>query len=202
MRKEALRENQSLEAARGNLMTWLDFSVLILFGGLLSLAYQRGVVLEITEFFALIVGGFMGFRLFRGMAEWMHSFLFKGWSLEFLQKASFFAIFIGFFLAVYSAGLTLERRMKEEHYIDKLTDRRAGLVVGFFKGGWMLCLLLGLFFYLEMVPPRNAPTLRRGPVVAAFLGLRTLVAPTVYIMAPSDLAKQYLKVGLGGSQGK
>ena len=183
-------------------MTWLDFFALILFGGLLSLAYQRGVVLEITEFFAILFGGFLGFRLFRGMAGWMHSFLFKGWSLEFLQKACFFTIFVVCFLGIFSAGLTLERRMKEEHYIDKLTDRRAGLAVGFFKGSWMMCMALGLFFYLEMVPARNAPTLKKGPVVSSFLGLRTLVTPTVYFMAPGDLAKGFLKVGLGPSRGK
>lgn len=178
-------------------MTWLDFGALILFGGLLSLAYHRGVILEITEFLALIAACFMGFRLFRGLSDWMHSLLFKGWSLEFLQKACFFTIFLVVFLAIYSAGLTLERRMKEEHYIDKLTDRRAGLAVGFFKGAWMMCLALGLFFYLDMAPSRTAPSLRRGPIVAAFLGLRPLATPTVYIMAPSDLAEAYLQKGLG-----
>lgn len=182
-------------------MTWLDFGALILFGGLLSLAYHRGVVLEITEFFALVLGCTMGFRLFRGLSDWMHSMLFKGWSLDFLQKACFFTIAVVFFLAVYSAGLTLERRMKEEHYIDKLTDKRAGLAVGFFKGAWLMCLLLGLFFYLEMAPSRTAPSLRRGPIVGAFLGLRPLAAPTVYIMAPSDLAKSYLQKGLGRPSG-
>lgn len=183
-------------------MTWLDFGALIVFAGLLSLSYQRGVILEVMEFFAILLSGFLGFRLFRGMAEWMHSFLFKGWSLEFLQKASFFTVFIAVFLAVFSAGLTLERRMKEERHIDKLTDRRAGLVVGFFKSSWMLCLLLGLFFYLGMVAPRNEPALKRGPVVAMFLGLKTLASPTIYIMAPSDLAKDYLDKGFGRSSGK
>lgn len=179
-------------------MTWLDFGVIIIFGGLLSLAYQRGVVLEITDFFALVLAGLLGFRLFRPIAHSLHSMLFKGWSLTFLERFSFFVIFVVVFLGVFSIGLTIERRMKEEHVIDKLTDKRAGAALGFFKGAWLLCLLLGLFFYLDMVPPREQPKLRRGALVSAFLGLRTFAAPTVYVIAPSDLAKEFINVGLTG----
>ena len=181
-------------------MTWLDFIALLLFGGLLSLAYARGVVLEITEFVALMVAGFMGFRLFRGMGAFLHGVFFKGWSLPFLQKTSFFLIFIICFLGVFSIGLTLERRMKEEKQIEKLTDKRMGLAVGLFKGAWTMCLILGLLFYLKLVPVRETPKLRRGLIVSAFLGLRSFVAPTIYIMAPSDLAKDFVKVGLTPSR--
>lgn len=177
-------------------MTWLDFMVLLVFGGLLSLAYQRGVVLEISDFFALVLAGLLGFRMFRPIAKFLHGMLFKGWSLPFLEKLSFFVVFIVVFLAIFSIGLTIERRMKEEHYIEKLTAQRMGLAVGFFKNAWLVCMLLGLFFYLETVPPRRAPALRRGLVVSAFLGLRSFVAPTVYIIAPSDLAKKFLAQGL------
>lgn len=180
-------------------MDWLDFFALILFGGLLSLAYNRGVILEITDFISLLSAGFLGFRLFRPMADFLHGFLFKGWSLLFLQRMSFFVIFIVVFLCIFSVGLTIERRMKEEKQIDKLTDQRMGLVVGFFKGAWMVSLLLGLMFYLELLPTREAPKLRRGAIVSAFLGLRTFVAPTVYFMAPSDLAKDFLAKGLSSS---
>lgn len=181
-------------------MTWLDFLVIILFGGYLSLAYARGVVLEITEFIALIVAGFLGFRLFRPLGGFLHSVLFKGWSLVFLERLMFTVVFVVVFLGIFSIGLTIERRMKEEKKIEKLTDRRAGLAVGFFKGAWMMCLALGLLFYLELVPVREAPKLRRGPFVSAFLGLRSFAAPTIYLMAPTDLAKKFIKEGLTSSR--
>jgi uncharacterized membrane protein required for colicin V production len=181
-------------------MYWLDLMALVCFGGLLSLAYNRGVILEVTEFFALLAAGFLGFRLFRSVGGTLHSVLFKGWSQVFLERVSFFLIFVLVFLGIYSMGLTLERRMKEEKHIEKLTDRRAGLAVGFFKGAWMMCLLLGLMFYLELVPDREAPKLRRGAITSAFLGLRTFAMPTVYLMAPSDLAKSFSQKGLSQSK--
>lgn len=180
-------------------MSWLDFLALAVFGGLLSLAYNRGLVLEITDFIALLSAGLLGFRLFRPIADFLHGMLFKGWSLIFLQRLSFFVIFIVVFLCVFSVGLTIERRMKEEKQLDKLTDQRCGLVVGFFKSAWVLCLLLGLMFYLDLVPARQATKLRKGPIVSAFLGLRTFAAPTVYLMAPSDLSKDFIAKGLSSS---
>lgn len=181
-------------------MTWLDVMLAILFCGLLSLAYNRGVILEVTDFIALITAGFLGFRLFRPIADFLHGMLFKGWSLLFLQRLSFFTVFIVVFLGIFSLGLTLERRMKEEKVIEKLTDKRMGLAVGFFKGAWLMCLITGAMFYLELVPTREAPKLRRGAIVSAFLGLRTVAAPTVYIMAPSDLAKDFINKGLKSSK--
>lgn len=179
---------------------WLDFMALAIYGGLIYLAYHRGIVLEITEFVAIMAAGFLGFRLFRSIGSGLHSMLFKGWSLPFLQKLSFFTIFIIVFLGVFSIGLTIERRLKEEKQIEKETDRRAGAFVGIFKGAWMTCLLIGLMFYLEIVPVRQIPKLKRGPVVSAFLGLRTVVAPTIYVMAPGDLAKDFIKVGMTTSK--
>jgi uncharacterized membrane protein required for colicin V production len=183
-------------------MTWLDFLVIVLFGGYLSLAYARGIVLEITEFIALLAAGFMGFRLFRPLGATMHSVLFKGWSLTFLERFMFTVVFVVVFLGVYSIGLTIERRMKEEKQIDKLTDKRAGMAVGFFKGAWMLCIGLGMLFYFELVPVREIPKLRKGPVVSAFLGLRSFAAPTIYVMLPSDLAKSFIQEGLTTSRKK
>lgn len=179
---------------------WLDALSLIIYGGLIYLAYHRGVVLEITEFIAIIVAGLLGFRLFRPIGAGMHNMLFKGWSLSFLQKGAFFTVFIIAFLGVFSIGLTLERRMKEEKQIEKEIDKRAGAFVGIFKAAWMTCLILGLMFYLEIVPIRQIPKLKRGPVVSAFLGLRIIAAPTIYIMAPGDLAKDFIKVGLEPSR--
>lgn len=177
-------------------MTWLDLVVAVGFGGLLSLAYNRGIILEITDFVAVMLAGFLSLRMFRALAGGLHSLLFKGWSLGFLEKFSFFLLFVGTFLAVFSVGLTLERRMKEEKVIEKLTDRRLGLAFGVVKNAWLMCLLLGLLFYLDLVPAREAPQLRRGVFVGAFLGLSSFVQPTVYVMAPSDLAKDFMTKGL------
>lgn len=179
---------------------WLDALSLVIYGGLIYLAYNRGVVLEITEFVAIMVAGFLGFRLFRAIGGGLHSMLFKGWSLPFLQKLSFFTIFIIAFLGVFSIGLTIERRLKEEKQLEKETDRRAGAFIAVFKGAWMTCLIIGLMFYLEIVPVRQIPKLKRGPIVSAFLGLRGVVAPTIYVMAPGDLAKDFIKVGLTPSK--
>ncbi len=181
-------------------MSWLDVMLAILFCGLLSLAYNRGIILEITDFIALLTAGFLGFRMFRPLADFLHGLLFKGWSLQFLQRLSFFTVFIVIFLAIFSAGLTAERRMKEEKMIDKLTDKRAGLALGFFKGAWLMCLITGALFYLELVPVREAPKLRRGAIVSAFLGLRPVATPTIYLMAPTDLAKDFINTGLKSSK--
>lgn len=180
-------------------MGWLDLLTMFIFGALLSLAYKRGVVLEVTQLLALLLAGFMGFRLFRPLADFCHSVLVKGWSIPFLQKFSFFTIFTVVFLAVFSVGLTIERRMKEEKVIEKLTDQRMGVAVGFFQGAWLVTILLGVIFYGNLVPKREVPKLRRGLVVSAFLGLRSFVAPTIYVMMPSDLAKDFMVKGLGQS---
>ncbi len=180
-------------------MGWLDILAILGFCGLLSLAYKRGVVLEVTEILAILFAGFLGFRLFRPVSEFCHSVLVKGWSVPFLQKASFFTIFIVAFLAVFSVGLTIERRMKEDKVLEKITDQRMGLAVGFFKGAWMIAVILGMLFYFNVVPKRDVPKLRRGVFVSAFTGLRTFIAPTIYVMLPADLAKDFMVKGLGKS---
>lgn len=180
-------------------MGWLDLLTIVIFGSLLSLAYKRGIVLEVTELLAILFAGFLGFRLFRPVSEFCHSVLVKGWSVPFLQKASFFTIFIVAFLLIFSIGLTIERRMKEDKVLEKIVDQRLGLAVGFFKGAWMVTMLLGMLFYFNMVPKRDVPKLRRGVFVSAFTGLRSFVAPTVYVMMPSDLAKDFMVKGLGQS---
>lgn len=183
-------------------MSWLDFLALGGFAALVSIAYAQGAILEITQVLALIVGGAVSFRMYGPFASYLHENWFTGWSIGFLNKLCLFGFYGGVFITIFSLGLTLERRAKEEKIVDKTVDRQIGAVLGLFKGIWLVCLLLGLFFFLELAHERQAKQVRKGPIVSMFLSARPLVTPTVYIMAPSDLAKEYIRVGLMGKEPK
>lgn len=181
-------------------MSWLDFIALGGFATLVSIAYAQGAILEVTQVIALVVGGALSFRMYGRFAEYLHENLFTGWSIGFLNKLCLFGLYGVIFITIFSLGLTLERRAKEEHIIEKTTDRQIGLVLGLFKSVWLVCLLLGLFFYNDMAPKRQAKEMRQGAIVSMFFSARPIVTPTVYIMAPTDLAKDFVRVGLQGKK--
>lgn len=176
-------------------MGWLDLALLAMFGGLLTLAYNRGLVLELADFLALLLGGTLACRLYRGLASGLNGSILKAWNLAFLQKFIFFSILLVCFLVIYGAGLTIDRRLNEERVLDKEVSKNAGLAFGVFKSLWLLTLLLGLFFYNGLVSGRQAPALRKGAVVRLFSGMSSFVAPTVYVMAPADLASKFMTRG-------
>lgn len=177
-------------------MTWLDLLSLGAFAGLLVLAHKRGVILEITDLISIVVGGFFAFRTFRPLANGLHGSLFSGFSLGFLQKFCLLTVFIICVMVVFAVGLNFQRRAKEEHFIEKSTDERLGVIVGFFKAIILILLLLGLMFYNDAFPDDDTRQLKKGVVVSRLLGLSDFVKPIVYITAPSDLAEAFMVNGL------
>lgn len=181
-------------------MSWLDVVAFIAYIGLLSLAYRRGFIQECADLLALLAGGFLGFRLFRAIADFLHAGFLSAWNLAFLHKFIFFIIFLSTFLVIYGIGINLERRLNETRVIDKTANCYAGLGLGLFKSAWLVSLLLALFFYLGLVPPRMVVELREGVVVRAFTSLSTAVVPSVYLMAPYDLAEDFMNRGYARSK--
>ncbi len=178
-------------------MSWLDLFILVAFGFLMFIAHQRGFILELTEWLAILVASAISFRVFRGIGNSLHSGIFSGFNLKFLEKSALLFFFVAVFLIIFSLGLTLQRRLKEDKVVDKLVEERLGVLVGFFKSIWLLTIGVGLIFYLELLPPREASKVRNGPIVSLFISTQTAVSPTIYLMAPSDLAEGYLKAGSG-----
>lgn len=183
-------------------MSWMDLAALFFIGVFISLGYKRGIVLEITDFVAITLGGFMGFRLFEPISNLLFDRFFSGWSHNFLDRLIFFFLFSVTFLLVFSFGFHAQRKLKEDKKLEKEVDMKAGALLGAFKGVWLVVLCMGLFFYVDAVSPRERKKLKRGAVVRVLSGLATPISPFIYFMAPSKYAKDYLAYGLGNAEAK
>ncbi|HIB68872.1 MAG TPA: CvpA family protein [Phycisphaerales bacterium] len=177
-------------------MTWLDLASVAGFFLLVYLASKRGVVLEITDIICIVVGGLFAFRSYRPLASGLHSSIFKGFSIGFLEKFCLFGIFILSCMVLFAIGLTIQRRAKEEHVLEKDVDEKLGILVGLFKAALVIMLCVGLLFYKEAFPAREIRRMKQGPVVSKMIGLSGAIKPVVYIVAPQDLAKDYMTYGL------
>jgi uncharacterized membrane protein required for colicin V production len=183
-------------------MTWLDLATL---GGtalMLGLAYKRGIILELTDLTIIFVGGFLAFRIYRPLGSALHGSVFSGFSQNFVEKAVLFSVLIVVALVIFGIGLNIQRRVKEEKTLDANVDQYVGLVVGIPKTAILVVSVLGLMFYNNLFPARETVKLRKGPVVSAALGLRFVVQPVYYIIAPSDLADDFVESGLGSKKSK
>lgn len=177
-------------------MSWLDFAIILGFIFFLTLGYKRGLVLEIADLLCIVFGGLLAFRLYRPLAGGLHASAFKGFSLGFLEHACLYTIFFICSLIIFGFGFNLQRRMKEEGTLDKDFDQRVGLILSIFKGTIVLVLAVGLMFYNNAFPQRETNRLKRGPIVSATLGLSTPISPLIYVIAPADLAKDFIENGL------
>ena len=181
-------------------MTWLDFVTLFLFIFFVSLAYKRGVVLELADLACITIGGLFAFRLMRPISNFLHNGPFSGFSMTFLERFTVVVVFVTVSLILFSIGFTVQRRAKEEKYLEKDVDEKLGLVVGVLKATVVIILGLGVLFYNEAFPVREHKELKGGAVVSKFLGMSGVVSPLIYIVAPSDLAKNFINKGLGPSK--
>lgn len=178
-------------------MTWLGILTLGAFGVFMSLAFKRGVILELADLACIIIGGFLSFRMFRPISQALHKGFLSGFSLGFLEKSVILTIFTVSGLVIFSIGLTVRRRAKEEKHLEEDIDQRLGLVVGLFKAVMVILLLLGLVFYNDLFPKRDTRKLKSGVIVSKVLSLSPLVKPVVYLSAPTELAKSFIKKGFG-----
>ena len=177
-------------------MTWLDLACVAGFILLVYLASKRGVVLEVTDVICILLGGLFAFRGYRPVANGLHSSIFKGFSIGFLENFCLFGIFIVTCMILFAAGLTIRRRAKEEHVLEKDVDEKLGIVVGLLKAALVVMLCTGLMFYNEAFPDREIRRMKNGPVVSKMIGMAGVVKPVVYIVAPQDLAKDFMKYGM------
>jgi uncharacterized membrane protein required for colicin V production len=183
-------------------MTWLDLATA---GGtllLLGLAYKRGIILELTDLTIIFVGGFFAFRLYRPIGGALHSSVLKGFSQGFVEKLILFVVLIVAALIIFGVGLNLQRKFKEDKSIDGNVDQYVGLVIGIPKTAILVVTVLGVMFYNNLFPARETVKLRNGPIVSAALGMRFVVQPVYYVVAPSDLAEDFVTQGLGGKKPK
>ena len=183
-------------------MAWLDFATLGMFALFLSLAYKRGVILEVTDLICFVLGGILAFRLYRPISSGLHASVFSKFSIQFLERFCIVTIFVVTCLVIFGLGLNFQRKIKEEKVLDQDVDQRLGLVVGFFKTTIVIICFLGFLFYNEAFPALEVNKLKSGFVVSRVLGLQGVVKPLIYIIAPSDLAEDFLKKGLGTSNAK
>ena len=180
-------------------MTWLDLFCLGLFGGSIYLATKRGIILEVTDFFILMVGGFISFRSYRTMGKLLHGSFFSKFNLEFLERFCLIGVFTVIFLVTFAFALNFQRKVNEDKKLDKELDIRMAIAFGFFKTILFIQLFLGFMFYNDAFPRRETKKLKRGPVVSAFLGVSAFAKPVIYIITPSDIAKEFCNKGLGRS---
>ena len=183
-------------------MSWMDLMALFFIGVFTTLGYKRGIVLEITDFVAITLGGFMGFRLFEPISNVLFTRFFSGWNHNFLDRLLFFGLFTTTFLLVFSFGFHFQRKLKEDKKLEKEMDQKLGALIGAFKAVWLVTLCVGLFFYVDAVSPRHRKKLKRGMVIRMLSGLKLPISPFVYFMAPSKYAKDYLAYGLGNAKEK
>ncbi|MCA9779830.1 MAG: CvpA family protein [Candidatus Eremiobacteraeota bacterium] len=177
-------------------MTWLDFATLVGAAVMLGVAYKRGVILEIADLAVIMVGGFLAFRLYRPIGGALHSSVFKGFSLGFVEKMVLFTVLIVSGLVIFGVGLNIQRKMKEDKVLDKNVDQYLGLTVGLFKTAILVVTVLGLLFYNEVFPAREISKMKKGPVVNSAIGMQSIIKPVYYIVAPTDLADDFLRTGL------
>lgn len=180
-------------------MTWLDLVCIVAFVGSIVLAGKRGIILEVTDFVVLFVGGFFAFRSYRVLAKMMKGSIFSSFSEGFLEKFCLFTVFTICFLVIFGAALNFQRKVNEEKRIDKDVDARLAMAFGFFKTVLLIQLFLGTIFYNEAFSQRDTALLKRGPVVSLFLGMSSFSKPLVYIIAPYDVAKGFFTKGMGRS---
>lgn len=180
-------------------MTWLDLVCMGLFGGSIYLATKRGIILEVTDFFILMVGGFISFRSYRAMGNLLHSTFFGKFSLVFLQRFCLIGVFTVIFLVTFAVALNFQRKVNEDKKLDKDLDVRMAIGFSFFKTILFIQLFLGFMFYNDAFPRRETKRLKRGPVVSALLGLSAFAKPVVYITTPLDIAKEFCNKGMGRS---
>ena len=107
-----------------------------------------------------------------------------------------FTVLIVSALVVFGVGLNVQRKIKEEKVLDENVDRYLGLTVGLFKTIVVIVTFLGLLFYNEAFPEREVSKMKKGPVVSTLIGLQFAIKPLYYIVAPSDLADNFLEQGL------
>ena len=177
-------------------MTWLDFATLVGAALMLGVAYKRGVILEIADLAVIMVGVFLAFRLYRPIGGALHSSVLKGFSLGFVEKMVLFTVLIVSGLVIFGIGLNIQRKMKEDKVLDKNVDQYLGLTVGLFKTAILVVTVLGLLFYNEVFPAREISKMKKGPVVSSAIGMQSIIKPVYYIVAPTDLADDFLRAGL------
>lgn len=177
-------------------MTWLDFVTFLAALGSLGLAYKRGVVLEVTEVLVFLISGFLAFRLYRPIGSALHGSVFKAFSQGFVEKTVLFTVLIVSALVVFGVGLNVQRKMKEEKVLDGNVDSYLGVTVGLLKTALLAVSILGLLFYHNAFPQHEIAKMKKGPVVSAVLGFQFVVKPFFYIIAPSDLADDFIDKGL------
>ena len=181
-------------------MTWLDFATFCGIALMLGLAYKRGIILELTDLVVIFVGGTLAFRLYQPVGSALHSSFLSGFSQNFVEKFILFTILIVSFLVIFGIGLNVQRRVKEEKTLDQNVDQYIGLVVGIPKTVIVVVSVLGLMFYNNLFPARETVKLRKGPIVSAVVGMKFVVQPVYYIVAPADLADDFLEAGLGSKK--
>lgn len=177
-------------------MTWLDLVCVAALVGSIALAKKRGIILEITDFVVVFLGGFLAFRSYRVLAKMMKGSIFSSFPDGFLQKFCLFTVFIVCALTIYGFALNFQRQVNEDRRLDKEVDERLGMAFGFFKAVLFIQLFLGLLFYNEAFSKRDTVKLKKGSVVGAFLGMGSFAKPLVYIVAPYDIAKGFSEKGL------
>lgn len=180
-------------------MTWLDLFCLGLLIGSVYLASKRGIILELTDVFVLIVGGLISFRSYRSMASLAHKSFFASFNLLFLERFILIGTFITIFLVTFAFALNFQRKVNEDKKLDKELDARMAMGFGFFKTVLFIQLFLGFLFYNNAFPVRETRKLKRGPVVTMFLNLSAFAKPVIYIITPLDIAKEFCDKGLSTS---
>ena len=153
---------------------------------------KRGLILELTDWTIMIIGGIFAFRGYRPLAGFLHRMI-KAWPPENCETIAFWFLVLFGGLAILTGGLHLDRQTREFDRIPPEIRRYGGGIVSFGKSLTIACLVAMLLPSAGGLTASEAKAARKSASAAAMRALSTPVGVIVAVICPSDLAEKFRK---------
>lgn len=177
-------------------MVWLDFLLIGVIFGVSFLGYKRGFIIALTEISVVIFSLAISMRLYRPLSGFFQRTFLGGWSELWTERLGFWLVFVPIALGIFTAGFHTDRIMREQERVSKEVHQWLGVMVGVVEALMLSCLFTAWLNQSEVMISRERPKFRRAPVVQLVRGLNGIFQPVVYIVAPADLAKDFIAKGM------
>lgn len=173
-------------------MHWLDLVILMIIVFGTYIGSKRGLILELTDWTILVLGGIIAFRGFRPLGAFMHRMV-KAWPPENCETMAFWFLILFGGLAILTGGLHLDRQTREFDRIPPEIRRYGGGIVAFGKSLTIACLVAVLLPFAGGLTVSEAKSARKSAGATAMRALATPVGVVVGIICPNDLAEKFRK---------
>lgn len=177
-------------------MVWAD---LVLAGAILGMSYagfKRGLIQELFDLLTLGLSFGLALRLYRPLGEWFHSGFFSGWSEEWCLRLAFMFLWVPLVIGLMSLGFHVDRVTKENERLPEAVQEYGGGMLAIVKSIILAVMFVAWLNQSDMMLERERPAFRRAPVVQLVRGLNSLVKPVVYLVYPTDMARDFIKRGM------